>query len=64
MLDLLLLMVPDQSEDQNPEQERHCVSNISLQTLDEDAKLLAGKLNYFSRYISRYLFLQFIEATL
>lgn len=54
MLDLLLLMVPDHSEDHNQEQEHHYITNISLQTLDEDAKMLAEKLNFFSTYISRY----------
>uniref|UniRef100_A0A8C9YG51 Axonemal dynein light chain domain containing 1 n=1 Tax=Sander lucioperca TaxID=283035 RepID=A0A8C9YG51_SANLU len=53
MLDLLLLMVPDHSEDHNQEQEHHYITNISLQTLDEDAKMLAEKLNFFSTYISR-----------
>ncbi|XP_078114779.1 axonemal dynein light chain domain-containing protein 1 [Sander vitreus] len=52
MLDLLLLMVPDHSEDHNQEQEHHYITNISLQTLDEDAKMLAEKLNFFSTYIS------------
>uniref|UniRef100_A0A8C4H9N1 Axonemal dynein light chain domain containing 1 n=1 Tax=Dicentrarchus labrax TaxID=13489 RepID=A0A8C4H9N1_DICLA len=52
MLDLLLLMVPDHSDDQNQEQEHHYNMNISLQTLDEDAKMLAEKLDYFSRHIT------------
>ncbi|XP_070765582.1 axonemal dynein light chain domain-containing protein 1 [Enoplosus armatus] len=52
ILDLLLLMVPDHSEDHNQEQEHHYIMNISLQTLDEDAKMLAEKLDYFSRYIT------------
>uniref|UniRef100_A0A3Q3L9S9 Axonemal dynein light chain domain containing 1 n=1 Tax=Mastacembelus armatus TaxID=205130 RepID=A0A3Q3L9S9_9TELE len=54
MLDLLLLMVPDHRDDQNPEQEDYYITNISLQTLDENAKILAEKLNYFSRYVTRY----------
>lgn len=55
MLDLLLLMVPDHSEDKNhKEQEHHYTANISLQTLNEDAKMLAEKLDFFSMYISRY----------
>lgn len=54
MLDLLLLTVPEHSEDQNQEQDHHYITNISLQTLDEDAKMLAEKLDYFSRYITRY----------
>lgn len=53
MLDLLLLVVPDHNEDQNQEQEHHCITNTSPQTLDEDAKMLAEKLDYFSRYITR-----------
>ncbi|XP_074490862.1 axonemal dynein light chain domain-containing protein 1 [Sebastes fasciatus] len=53
MLDLLLLMVPDHSEDKNhKEQEHHYTANISLQTLNEDAKMLAEKLDFFSMYIS------------
>lgn len=54
MLDLLLLMVPDHSEDRDQEQDHQYVTNISLQTLDEDAKILAEKLDFFSRYITRY----------
>ncbi|XP_044056087.1 axonemal dynein light chain domain-containing protein 1 isoform X2 [Siniperca chuatsi] len=52
ILDLLLLMVPDHSEDQNQKQEHHYILNISIQTLDEDAKMLAEKRDYFSRYIT------------
>ncbi|XP_076583081.1 axonemal dynein light chain domain-containing protein 1 [Chaetodon auriga] len=52
MLDLLLLMVPDHSEDQNQGQDKHSITNVSLQTLDEDAKMLAEKLDYFSRCIT------------
>uniref|UniRef100_A0A665TSX4 Axonemal dynein light chain domain containing 1 n=1 Tax=Echeneis naucrates TaxID=173247 RepID=A0A665TSX4_ECHNA len=51
ILDLLLLMVPDHSEDHIQEPE----TNIPWQTLDEDAKILAEKLDCFSRYIVRYL---------
>uniref|UniRef100_A0A3B4ZI33 Axonemal dynein light chain domain containing 1 n=1 Tax=Stegastes partitus TaxID=144197 RepID=A0A3B4ZI33_9TELE len=54
MLDLLILMVPDHSEEQNQEQEPHYIAKISLQTLDEDAKMLTRKLDYFSSYITRY----------
>lgn len=53
MLDLLLLVVPDHNEDHNQQQEHYSTTNISLQTLDEDAKMLAEKLNYFSKYITR-----------
>lgn len=49
MVDLLLLVVPDHNEDQNQEQERH----TSRQTLDEDAKILAEKLDRVSKSISR-----------
>ncbi|XP_008291256.1 axonemal dynein light chain domain-containing protein 1 [Stegastes partitus] len=52
MLDLLILMVPDHSEEQNQEQEPHYIAKISLQTLDEDAKMLTRKLDYFSSYIT------------
>lgn len=54
MLDLLVLMIPDYSEDQSSEQDHHSMTNVSLKTLDEDAKLLIEKLDYFSRYITRY----------
>ncbi|XP_018550856.1 axonemal dynein light chain domain-containing protein 1 isoform X2 [Lates calcarifer] len=54
MLDLLLLMVPDHSEDRDQEQDHQYVTNISLQTLDEDAKILAEKLDFFSRYITSF----------
>uniref|UniRef100_A0A3Q3K7E7 Uncharacterized protein n=1 Tax=Monopterus albus TaxID=43700 RepID=A0A3Q3K7E7_MONAL len=54
MIDLLLLMVPDHSENQSQEQKDYSVPNISLQTLDKDAKILTEKLDYFSRYITRY----------
>ncbi|XP_029284721.1 axonemal dynein light chain domain-containing protein 1 isoform X2 [Cottoperca gobio] len=52
MLDLLLLMVPDHSEGHNQEQEQQYMTNISLQTLEQDAKMLAEKLDVFSVYIS------------
>ncbi|KAM6938636.1 axonemal dynein light chain domain-containing protein 1 [Lycodopsis pacificus] len=52
MLDLLLLMVPEYSEDHCQEQEHHCITNISPQTLDKDAKMLTEKLNFTSIYIS------------
>ncbi|KAM8875720.1 axonemal dynein light chain domain-containing protein 1 isoform 3-T3 [Spinachia spinachia] len=50
MLDLLFLTVPEYSEEQ--EQEHRYVTNISLQTLDEDAQKLTEKLNLISMYIS------------
>ncbi|XP_054459231.1 axonemal dynein light chain domain-containing protein 1 isoform X2 [Anoplopoma fimbria] len=52
MLDLLLITVPEHSEDHNHEQEHHYFKNISPQTLDEDAKMLTEKLKFFSIYIS------------
>ncbi|XP_031715521.1 axonemal dynein light chain domain-containing protein 1 isoform X2 [Anarrhichthys ocellatus] len=52
MLDLLLLMVPEYSEDHCQEQEHHYITNISPQTLDKDAKMLTEKLNFISLYIS------------
>ncbi|XP_023125674.2 axonemal dynein light chain domain-containing protein 1 [Amphiprion ocellaris] len=52
MLDLLILMVPDQNEEENEEQDNHYTAKISLQTLDDDARMLTGKLDYFSSYIS------------
>ncbi|CAK6977588.1 axonemal dynein light chain domain-containing protein 1 isoform X2 [Scomber scombrus] len=52
ILDMLLLMVPDHSEEQSQEQEHQYITNISLQKLDEDAKVLAEKLDFFSRYIT------------
>lgn len=53
MLNLLLLVVPDQSEVQNQEHGEHCFKDISPHTLDEDAKSLIEKLECFSSYISR-----------
>ncbi|XP_010732805.3 axonemal dynein light chain domain-containing protein 1 isoform X1 [Larimichthys crocea] len=52
MLDLLIFMVPNHSEDQNQEQEHPYITNISQQTLDEDSKMLANKLDCFTRYIT------------
>lgn len=54
MLNLLLVMVPDHSEDQNQVPEQQYRMNISLQTLDEDVKVLAERLDNFSKYITRY----------
>lgn len=54
MLDLLLLVVhSDHSEDPNQEQEHHYVKNVSPKSLEEDAKILAEKMDVFSRYITR-----------
>ena len=46
-------MVSDHSEDQSQEQDHQYITNISLQKLDEDAKVLAEKLGFFSKYITR-----------
>uniref|UniRef100_A0A3B4WDQ0 Axonemal dynein light chain domain containing 1 n=1 Tax=Seriola lalandi dorsalis TaxID=1841481 RepID=A0A3B4WDQ0_SERLL len=54
MLELLVLIVPDDSENQDQEPEHQYITNISPQTLDEDAKILAEKLDCFSNYITRY----------
>lgn len=54
MLNLLLLMVPDDIEDPNQEQEHQYMTDISPQRLDEDAKMLAEKLDYFCKYVTRY----------
>lgn len=53
MVDLLLLMVPDHNEDQNQEQECQQRTNTSQQTLDEDAKILAEKLDHISKFLAR-----------
>ncbi|XP_035031600.2 axonemal dynein light chain domain-containing protein 1 [Hippoglossus stenolepis] len=69
MLDLLLLMVPDHREDQDQdqdqvhEQQHQYITNISPQTLDEDAKFLTQKLDYFSKYISSFYKLILEEKT-
>lgn len=53
MVDLLLLMVPDHNEDQNQEQECQQRTNTSQQTLDEDAMILAEKLDHISKFLAR-----------
>ncbi|XP_062251619.1 axonemal dynein light chain domain-containing protein 1 [Platichthys flesus] len=65
MLDLLLLMVPDHTEDQDQvhEQEHQYLTNISPQTLDTDGKFLTQKLDYFSKYISSFYKLILEETT-
>ncbi|KAK1896799.1 Axonemal dynein light chain domain containing protein 1 [Dissostichus eleginoides] len=64
MLDFMLLMVPDQSEGHSQEQEHHYITTISLQTLVEDAKTLAEKLDVSSAYISSSCKLILEEQTL
>lgn len=55
MLDLLLLMVPDYSEEEEENEEQEYITKISLQTLDEEAKILSEKLDYFTSYITGYI---------
>ncbi|GAA6075575.1 axonemal dynein light chain domain-containing protein 1 isoform X1, partial [Tachysurus ichikawai] len=56
MVDLLLLMVPDQCDGQEPHSpprpELNVFKDVSFQKLKEDARNLAQKLNYFSKYIT------------
>uniref|UniRef100_A0A3P9CSP0 Axonemal dynein light chain domain containing 1 n=1 Tax=Maylandia zebra TaxID=106582 RepID=A0A3P9CSP0_9CICH len=55
MLELLLLVVPNHSEEENQEEEPHrYIPEISQETLDEDAQMLAEKLDRLSSYITRY----------
>lgn len=57
MVDLLLLMVPDQCDAQEPHSspcpELNAFKDVSFEKLEEDARNLAQKLNYFSKYITR-----------
>uniref|UniRef100_A0A3B4GC10 Axonemal dynein light chain domain containing 1 n=1 Tax=Pundamilia nyererei TaxID=303518 RepID=A0A3B4GC10_9CICH len=53
MLELLLLVVPNHSEEENQEEEPHrYIPEISQETLDEDAQMLAEKLDRLSSYIT------------
>ncbi|KAK2869098.1 hypothetical protein Q7C36_000969 [Tachysurus vachellii] len=56
MVDLLLLMVPDQCDGQEPHSppspELNVFKDVSFQKLKEDARNLSQKLNYFSKYIT------------
>lgn len=52
MVDLLLLMVPDQ-EPNLPTTELNTTVDVSVEKLEEDARNLSGKLDYFSKYITR-----------
>lgn len=55
MLELLLLVVPNHSEEENQEEEPHrYIPEISQETLDEDAQMLTEKLDRLSSYITRY----------
>ncbi|XP_050951603.1 axonemal dynein light chain domain-containing protein 1 isoform X2 [Labeo rohita] len=51
MVDLLLLMVPVQ-EPNIPMPEFDATVDVSVEKLEEDAKNLSGKLDYFSKYIT------------
>lgn len=51
MVDLLLLVVPDHNEDLTPQRQQR--TNTSQQTLDEDAKMLAEKLDRISKSLTR-----------
>lgn len=56
MLNLLLLIVPDQCDDQDahsPSAELYAFKDVSFQQLEEDARNLAQKLNYFTKHITR-----------
>lgn len=56
MVDLLLLMVPVHSDKQEPylpTPELNFIVNVSVEKLEEDARNLLGKLDYFSKYITR-----------
>uniref|UniRef100_A0AAR2LZX9 Axonemal dynein light chain domain containing 1 n=1 Tax=Pygocentrus nattereri TaxID=42514 RepID=A0AAR2LZX9_PYGNA len=56
MVDLLLQMVPDRVDDQEPpfpeNTELSILKDLSLKKLEEDAKSLSQKLHYFSKYIT------------
>ncbi|NP_001082846.1 axonemal dynein light chain domain-containing protein 1 [Danio rerio] len=55
MVDLLLLMVPIHSDDQEPflpAPELNIVVNVSVEKLEEDARNISTKLDYFSKYIT------------
>lgn len=58
MVELLLLMVPDKCVAQEPNPpaspELNAFKDVSFQKLEEDARNLAHKLNYFSKYMTRY----------
>ncbi|KAF5898556.1 axonemal dynein light chain domain-containing protein 1 [Clarias magur] len=57
MVDLLLLMVPDESDAQDlhppPSPELNVFRDVSYRKLEDDAKSLEQKLNYFSKYIAK-----------
>jgi hypothetical protein len=57
MVDMLLQMVPDhcgdQEQDALPGINTTAIMEVSLEQLEEDAKNLSEKLDYFSKYITR-----------
>ncbi|XP_041745525.1 axonemal dynein light chain domain-containing protein 1 isoform X2 [Coregonus clupeaformis] len=57
MVDLLLQMVPDHCDDQEqdalPGLNSTAIMEVSLEQLEEDAKNLSKKLDFFSKYITR-----------
>lgn len=57
MVELLLLMVPDRCDAQEPPPppgpELNVFMDVSFQKMEEDARNLAQKLNYLSKYITR-----------
>lgn len=53
MVDLLLLVVPDHNEAHTQEEECLQRTHTSQQTLDEDAKMLAEKLDRISKFLTR-----------
>lgn len=53
MLDLLLVMVPNQSDEEEEDLNDDCSVKKTSQALPEDAKTLAEKLLYFSTIINR-----------
>lgn len=52
MFNLLLLMVPDHCEEQDHDPLN--ISNVSVKTLEAEAKLLSDKVESFSGIITRY----------
>lgn len=52
MVDLLLLMLPVQ-EPNLPTPELNATVDVSVEMLEEDTRNLSGKLDYFSKYITR-----------
>lgn len=52
----MLLMVPIHSDDQEPflsAPELNIIVNVSVEKLEEDARNISTKLDYFSKYITR-----------